>query len=384
MYERDIRKKLKRLVDCGYTKFVIIPYGTVGLLVEDVLHRVFGIDPVYIVDNEVCKYNAKVISIEQFQRCDTDAAILVTTEKYEVEKEIKTALCTFIKGDRVFSLMDLLTESNSQDHNSILGDPSKIINSSINFVGRNNILYCEPGVVLENATLNFNGDNSLVYLGKSRGSYKLKVELYNDCVFKIGADSSIHNQMVVILSEQRHCIIGKDNMISWGVMIRDSDPHLLYDTESKRRINLSKSVYIGDHVWIGQNSLILKGTQIDSGSVIGASSVVASRHVTSNTVWAGNPARKIRENILWDRPSVHLWKEEMTDASLSFDNYLQYIGAEKKNADDFVYKYNEDESLDYDEIDKKLNECTSAEKRLGFLIDLESGIKKNRFAHKYI
>ena len=46
--------------------------------------------------------------------------------------------------------------------------------------------------------------------------------------------------------------------------IRTADPHIIYDIHRKR-INPSKSVFIGDHVWCGQNVLLLKGCRVGSG-----------------------------------------------------------------------------------------------------------------------
>lgn len=52
---------------------------------------------------------------------------------------------------------------------------------------------------------------------------------------------------------------------------------------------------IGDHVFIGYGVVILPGcTYIGNSSVIGINSVV-TKDVGDNEIWAGNPARKIRD-----------------------------------------------------------------------------------------
>ena len=56
---------------------------------------------------------------------------------------------------------------------------------------------------------------------------------------------------------------------------------------------LSKPVVIGRGVWIASFSVILPGVKIGDNAVIGAGSIV-TRDVPKNELWAGNPARKIK------------------------------------------------------------------------------------------
>lgn len=51
-------------------------------------------------------------------------------------------------------------------------------------------------------------------------------------------------------------------------------------------------VKIGNNVFIGVNSVILKNTEIGDNVIIGAGSIVSGK-IESNSVYAGNPAKKI-------------------------------------------------------------------------------------------
>ena len=53
---------------------------------------------------------------------------------------------------------------------------------------------------------------------------------------------------------------------------------------------------IGADVWIGVNAIIRSGVTIGTGSVIGAGSVVLN-DIPEYEIWAGNPARKIRDRF---------------------------------------------------------------------------------------
>lgn len=59
--------------------------------------------------------------------------------------------------------------------------------------------------------------------------------------------------------------------------------------------SLSKPVHICNGVFIGACTIILKGTYIGQNSIVGAGSVVPGTIIPDNQLWAGNPARKIRD-----------------------------------------------------------------------------------------
>ncbi len=92
-------------------------------------------------------------------------------------------------------------------------------------------------------------------------------------------------------------VLGKYVNLGGNVSIWDTDFHPL-DFRARRIHDVSKiassPVYIGDDVFIGANSIILKGVTIGVQSIIGAGSVV-TRSVPAYQIWAGNPARYIRD-----------------------------------------------------------------------------------------
>ena len=251
--------------------------------------------------------------------------------------------------------------------NQILGEMPSLDNSKIVFCGgSNNILFCEKNIKLVNSTLSFCGDNSIIYLGSNRYEYKLKVTAFNNVVFHMGRNNYINDTLNVVLSEEKHIFIGDNNFFSLGVWIRNADPHLIYASKSMSRINLTKSIFIGDHVWVGQNVMILKGTQIGSGSIIGAMSVAAGKIIPSNTIWAGNPIKMVKSEVFWDGACVHQWTQEQTKKSIQYKD------------DEFIYPYDECDNLAFDTIDDKLTNQTT-ESKLEYLMEIREK-KKNRFA----
>lgn len=91
--------------------------------------------------------------------------------------------------------------------------------------------------------------------------------------------------------------VGNNVKIGGGVKIYDTDFHSLdpkirasnADLEHKAKA----AVVVKDNAFIGAYSIVLKGVTIGENSVIGAGSVV-TKSVPDNQIWAGNPARFIK------------------------------------------------------------------------------------------
>ena len=91
-----------------------------------------------------------------------------------------------------------------------------------------------------------------------------------------------------------------DDNIKIGAMtiITDTDAHAL-DPELRKNwetdsINAkTKPIHIKENVFIGTSCVICKGVTIGKNSIIGAGSVV-THSIPENEIWAGNPARFIR------------------------------------------------------------------------------------------
>lgn len=84
--------------------------------------------------------------------------------------------------------------------------------------------------------------------------------------------------------------------IGGSVKIYDTDFHAL-NMEARVAENTEgigiKPVVIHRGAFIGAHTIILKGVEIGENSVVGAGSVV-TKSIPANEIWAGNPARKIR------------------------------------------------------------------------------------------
>lgn len=253
--------------------------------------------------------------------------------------------------------------------NTVIINPDKSVikNSDIIFNGKHNVLFVEDGVTLANSKINFNGENSVIYIRKSCHSCLINVTVYNESAVFLGKNSYYNGTVNIIASERQNVIIGDDCLFSFGIWIRTADPHLIYSTETKRRLNYSKSVYIGDHIWIGQGAMILKGCEFGSGSILGGASVASGKKIPSNTSYAGNPAKFIQDNIFYSSKCVHAYDEAGTEESGVCDTD-KWIFNESIN------------TIDIPAFDASLKSLKTADEKLSFIkTDLIGNEDKNRF-----
>ena len=253
----------------------------------------------------------------------------------------------------------------------IFGDGVRINENNIAFgEGRNNILFLEGNLDLGDSVIKFKGNGSTVFLSSNSHRYRLKATVYNNSALYMGEENYFNgggDPLQIILSEQKHFVMGSYCTISFDVWVRNADAHLIYSVETKERLNPTTSVYMGDHVWIGQNVMLLKGTQIGSGSIVGAGAVVSGKRIPSNTIWAGNPARRVQDKVFWTSMYVHNWSERETEYYQRFET------------DEVTYEHDAD-SISFDELDQRLSACRTADDKLKILLALSKNQSKNRFA----
>jgi acetyltransferase-like isoleucine patch superfamily enzyme len=266
-----------------------------------------------------------------------------------------------------------------ENNNFYVGQLPELKNSEILFHGKNNYIICNGNVRLENSKIQFHGDNSVVFLNESYHPIKINIGIYHNSVFYLGKNNYINDNIIAILSEQKHIFIGDDGAFSFGIWFRTADPHLIYDRSRRKRINSTKSIFVGDHVWIGQNVLMLKGTQIDSGSIIGGNSVVSGKHILNSSIYAGNPVRFVKDDIIWDDSCVHAWTDEMTELSNDYDTYIS--STKNQNLDDYIFSYDKNSEVSYEYLDRIFS-SGNIEDKINYLFELSDRKIKNRFVHR--
>ncbi len=106
-YQRTVNQ-IKRLVDDGYEKFIIFPFGERGFMVKQILNQMFGIIEELIIDNKL-QNSGGVRGIEALAEYDLNKyKILLTSDTEEFYSEIRWQL---MKYANVNQFIDLFSPS---------------------------------------------------------------------------------------------------------------------------------------------------------------------------------------------------------------------------------------------------------------------------------
>lgn len=207
-------------------------------------------------------------------------------------KPFSVELCKIFKIDEFIDM----------NKNRILLD--KITNTTVRILFHkkeisNCVIDVRGAVSTNGLTITLFGDNAHVRTGRSS---------FNKVVINISADSEV--------------MIGDDCMFS-SVCLHQSDMHHIFDLTTKKRINKGKNISIGNHVWVGRDSMIMGGAVIADGCILGSRATTAGKFLEKNCVIVGNPAKVIRQNVLWARDDIAY---DYEDYSLCKDqDGLKYI-----------------------------------------------------------
>jgi acetyltransferase-like isoleucine patch superfamily enzyme len=155
------------------------------------------------------------------------------------------------------------------------------------FLGRN---------VRGNFSVFFKGCNSILYIGNDCNLSNVQIRSFqNDDFIVIGNQVTTTSTNVWISGNgsgkaNPAIIIGDDCMISYDVVIRNSDAHPIYSLSTDEQVNEPIGiVHIEPHVWIGEQVSILKSVTIGACSIIALGSVV-TRDIPRFSIASGVPA----------------------------------------------------------------------------------------------
>lgn len=181
----------------------------------------------------------------------------------------------------------------------------KIKNLQIKFLGSNNHIEIHAPYFVTKSVDIVLGSNNKIIIEHSNNHHIVKIKMHNSNYLHIGAKTTISDVLIWEPAANKKIEIGRDCMLSYGIEIKNSDGHTVYDRTTREIHNSAENIKIGSHVWICRNATLMKGSSIPSNCVIGACSLVNKKYTEEYCIIAGNPAKIVKQNINWDRRGPH-------------------------------------------------------------------------------
>lgn len=180
------------------------------------------------------------------------------------------------------------------------------------------------GAFLRGTTFDISGKNNVIVVGAKARLFNCKIKIIGDGNrLEIKSGSTIvsnasfwmqHGTNEIIIghdstmegghlaaTEGTKITIGDDCMFSSDIEVRTGDSHSIIDVQTSKRVNHAENITIGNHVWLTAHVRVMKGSFVPDNSIIGNSALVTKKFEMRNALYAGIPAKLIKENITWNR-----------------------------------------------------------------------------------
>ena len=156
--------------------------------------------------------------------------------------------------------------------------------------------------------------------GKASIGHGSKLSVRGD--LKLGADFNMTAESTIVCAKEIR--FGDDCLLSWDILVMDTDEHPLYNrhetarcemrdsspvpspevpksiNKENERINPDKAIIVGNHVWIGCKCVLLKGAEVPDNTVLAAGTLLKSSFAGENQVIGGNPPSIVKRDVRWE------------------------------------------------------------------------------------
>ncbi len=233
----------------GGKRFIIYPFGDVGMQVKEILTMLYAIEPEYIIDNKYSKYNSNIKPTSFLDSIDCkDYMVILASTNTDIYCELKKELLKRFESVQILELESM---------------------RNITICGKHSF-----GPLCDH------------WLVQSVGAF---------CSFADGSDV-VNNHPVELISthpflyySENEGIIYDDYKNRPGFYVPGIKPKgLRYKTAGNRL-----RIIIGNDVWFGRNVIVTNGSNIGNGVIAGAGTII-TKDVPDYAVVVGNPARIIR------------------------------------------------------------------------------------------
>ena len=318
--ESEIRKIIELQLDRG-KKFIIYPFGKVGLEYKKIMHDVYGIKDIIILDNKISKYNSEIHGLSYCKKLNKDDyVIFIASTNIEIYDELKKNALNYFQEDDIVE-MDSMKE--------IMSPKMKIVRMQEN-----------KKIEKEKYLLEKEKKNRHTKIGKY--SYGPLTENNHYLIKSIGSFCSFADGVMVVRNHPTNYISTHPFIYEAGendeVRIADYEDYsnkkwFFKGVKPKGYVKKNKRSCIGNDVWLGRNVIITNGADIGNGVIAGAGAVI-TKDIPDYAVVVGVPARIIRyrynksqidalNRIKWWDWSDELIRERYNDFYLQIDKFIE-------------------------------------------------------------
>ena len=138
-------------------------------------------------------------------------------------------------------------------------------------------------------------NGTVAFGGKASIGHGSKISVRGD--LKLGADFNMTAESTIVCAKEIR--FGDDCLLSWDILVMDTDEHPLYDKDNER-INPDKPIVVGNHVWIGCKCVLLKGAEVPDNTVVAAGTLLTSSFSGDYQVIGGNPPTILKRDVRWE------------------------------------------------------------------------------------
>ncbi len=145
-------------------------------------------------------------------------------------------------------------------------------------------------------------------LGSTKDNFYIEAPFYFDHGWNIHIGEKFYANTGLIILDQCPVIIGDNVFIGPRVSLLGAT-HPIDAYVRSLYVESGKPITIGDDVWIGGNTVINPGVIVGNNIIIGSGSVV-TKNLDSGGIYAGNPAKLIREIT---KDDSRYWLEQLKE-----------------------------------------------------------------------
>lgn len=283
--EKALQKREKR--------FAIFPFGDIGMQAKNLLTGAYGIEPEYILDNNLCQYNPHIRPLSILKDAEKDGLVLLLAcENPDIYPQLKAIALTYMPENAILELNRM----------------TKIDYSSMTKIGKYSY-----------------GPLCNHWLVESVGAFDS---------FAAGSDV-VENHATKYISTHPFLYYGHEHNTAHVKMYdqyQDADWYFP-GVKPHGKAHKLRRITIGNDVWLGHNVIITNGANIGNGVIAGAGSII-TKDVPDYAIVVGVPARIIRyrfnpeqiaalNRIKWWNWSDKKIREKYEDFYLPIDEFIR-------------------------------------------------------------